>query len=176
MIFGDPNHFAVEAVVELGPEFAPLLGNNVVGRIRVFAGGLAYGDFNEPSCVLRPVSEHLVELCERLGTLWHPSLSSASPDRQFNLLDVWLFLGGSDEPEPEGLAGCIFLTNVSEAFDNIKAFLVCPPTGSAYALLQVQPSSAVCRVAITSAEFCSVATAFASWLESQEHGLLQSRA
>jgi hypothetical protein len=173
MLFGAPETFAVEAMVEPGPEYPPTVGRNVAGRVRLFMQGHPVGNFATPSVVLRSVSEHLVTLCSVSSSLWHSSLTGLAPQEQFARLDAALYAGSYESP-PKAFSLCTFLTNVSEAFDPIKSFLVCPPTGNAVALVQLEPGTPVCSFEFPVREFCSAASRFASWLQSQEHALLRT--
>ena len=167
MIFGNPLNFAVEALVEPGPEFPPFFGGNVAGRMRLLVGGVSVGAINEPSCVLRALSEHLIELCATAPTLWHPSLSGASPEQQFQMLDQALFLSDGS-PELEVCHETVFLTNVSEAFDRIKGFAFSSSSDEIVLLLRLEESGPLIHRNIAFAEFRGVASAFANWVAEQE--------
>src|SRR6478609_2181460 len=159
MILGNPLSFAVEVDVESGPKFMPVVGGNVAGRMRLHVGGLSIGDIDEPSCVLRALSEHLVQVCLYSETLWHPLLAGLGPKGQFELLDKALFLGGGN-PQLEQCHRMIFLTNVSEAFDPVKGFVISPAPNEVLALLRLNEDSPVIHRTIPSIEFCSVAADF----------------
>jgi len=171
MIFGSLEHFAVESIIEPGPEFRPVFGSNVVGRMRLFLNGMAVGNFAEPNCVLRPVSQHLVALCAASTTLWHSSLANLTPAQQFEILDAAIFVGTEENP-PWNFSLCSFLTNVSEAFDPLKAFLLCRDPGEMQVLLQRRPDGTVEHFAIARSAFCSVASEFATWVSAQEKDLI----
>ncbi len=175
MIFGNPLSFAVEAVVEPGPEFLPNFGGNVVGRMRVFVGGTSVGNIEEPNCILRALSEDLVELCETDRALWHPSLAGIAPEEQFQLLDAALFLGGGKQ-DLEACHSMVFLTNVSEAFDLIKGFILSPSPNEIFVLLKLDLGSPLIHRVIPYAEFCSVSASFAHWVSEQERVLLNGAA
>lgn len=170
MIFGNPLSFAVEAVVEPGPEFPPSFGGNVAGRIRLVIGGVSVGDISEPSCVPRALSDHLIALCATTRMLWHPLLAGIRPEEQFPMLNEALLLGGGS-PELEECHETIFLTNVSEAFDPVKGFVLSPSPGEMVILLKLDEGGPlVCQV-IPYAEFCGVTAAFAHWVDEQERAL-----
>lgn len=171
MIFGNPSNFAVEAVVEPGPEYPPSFGRNVAGRMRLIVGGVSVGDISEPSCIPRHLSEHLTELCTTSRTLWHSSLSGATPEKQFQMLDEALFLGGG-KPELEGCHETIFLTNVSEAFDPVKGFVLSPSPDEIVLLLRLEEGGPLIHRKIPYAEFSGVTAAFAHWVTEQERTLL----
>ena len=171
MIFGDPLNFAVEALVEPGPEFPPSFGGNVAGRMRLLVGGVSVGDISEPSCVPRVLSEHLTEICATAHTLWHPSLAGIPPEGQFQMLDEALFLGGGN-PELVQCNQTSFLTNVSEAFDPIKGFALSPSPNEILVLLRLDEGGPFVHRNIPYIEFCSVAAAFAHWVGEQERTLL----
>ncbi len=174
MIFGNPSNFAVEALVEPGPEFSSSFGGNVAGRMRLLVGGISVGDIDEPSCIPRVFSEHLTELCATSHTLWHPSLSGVPPEMQFQMLDDALFLGGGS-PELEGCQETIFLTNVSEAFDPIKGFVLSPSPDEIVVLLRLGEGGPLIHRNIPYVEFCNVAAAFAQWVNEQERALVVYR-
>ena len=167
MIFGNSSSFAIEAVVEPGPEYPPSFGRNVAGRMRLFVGGVGVGDFSEPCCIPRHLSEHLTELCETSRKLWHSSLSGAAPEKQFQMLDEALFLGGG-KPELEDCHETVFLTNVSEAFDPVKGFVLSPSPDEIVLLLRLDEDGPFIHRNIPFAEFSGVAAAFAHWVKEQE--------
>ena len=171
MLFGNPSNFAVEAVVEPGPEYPPSFGRNFAGRMRLVVGGVSVGDISEPSCIPRQLSEHLTEMCAASRTLWHSSLSGATPEKQFQMLDEALFLGGG-KPELEECHMTIFLTNVSEAFDPVKGFVLSPSPDEIVLLLRLEEGGPLIHRKIAYAEFSGVTAAFAHWVTEQERTLL----
>jgi hypothetical protein len=171
MIFGNSSSFAVEVVVEPGPEYPPSFGRNVAGRMRLIVGGVSVGDISEPSCTPRHLSEHLTELCATSRKLWHSSLSGATPEKQFQMLDEALFLGGG-KPELEDCHETIFLTNVSEAFDPVKGFVLSPSPDEIVLLLRLEEGGPLIHRKIPFAEFSDVTAAFAHWVTEQERTLL----
>jgi hypothetical protein len=173
MLFGKHGTFAIEAIIEPGPEFSPFLGNNITGRFRLFFGGLEVGKFDEPCCVIRQLSDHLVDKCESASTLWHESLADRSPDVWFKLLNDSLYLIGAPEPADEYYR-MDFLTNVSEALNNVKGFLVAPPGEPLHTLIQLSNSETVHHHIIPIGEFCSVSAKFAAWVKEREDELLPS--
>jgi hypothetical protein len=175
MIFGSPEHFAVEAIVEPDSKFGPVLGANVVGRVRLFFAGIEVGDFAEPACVLGAIGDHLVTLCATGSSLWHSALAGLSAKRQFEILDDAVFLGKGAE-ELQDLARCIFLTNVSEAFGDVKGFLLCPESGELHALLRFTAAGEVKQFVLSISKLCAVASEFANWIAVQEKTLLPSHA
>lgn len=175
MIFGNPSDFAVEAVVEPGPEYPPSFGLNVGGRMRLIVGGVSVGGISEPSCTPRHLSEHLTELCTTPRKLWHSSLSGATPEKQFQMLDETLFLGGG-KPELEECHAKIFLTNVSEAFDPVKGFVLSPSPDEIVLLLRLEEGGPLIHHMIAFAEFSGVIAEFAQWVAEQERTLLNGAA
>jgi hypothetical protein len=167
MIFGNPSGFAVEAVVEPGPEYPPSFDSNVGGRMRLIVGGISVGDISEPSSIPRHLSEHLTEVCSSSRKLWHSSLSGATPEKQFQMLDEALFLGGG-KPELEECHETVFLTNVSEAFDPIKGFVLSPSPDEIVLLLRLEEGGPLIHRKITFAEFSGVTVAFSQWVAEQE--------
>jgi len=175
MIFGNPLTFAAEVVVEPGPEFPATFGSNVAGRMRLIIGGTNVGNIDEPRCVPRALSEHLVELSASAPALWHPLLEDVAPHEQLKLLDDALFLGGG-RPELENCHSLIFLTNVSEAFDPIKGFALCHSPSEIYLLLKLEVSGPVLHFVVPYEEFAGVAAALAQWVSEQERMLLNGPA
>ena len=175
MLFGNTETFALEAIIEPGPELAPFFGSNITGRFRLFFGGLEVGKFTEPCCVVRPLSEHLSSMCTSADRLWHKSLSGHTPEGWFHLLDDALYLVGVPKP-PDTYHHLDFLTNVSEALNNVKGFLVAPPGEQLHALIQLPESPAIFHHVISRSEFCSVSSKFAAWVKEQESVLLQKSA
>lgn len=91
MIFGSPISIAVEAALELGDEYSPVMGRNIVGRVRLFLQDRKIGDFDEPCCVLATVSSHLTEICSKASDLWHPALAEIGAKAQFEVLDSAIY-------------------------------------------------------------------------------------
>jgi len=175
MLFGNLETYAVEAVIEPDPELPSFFGSNVTGRFRLFFGGLEVGKFAEPCCILGTLSQHLVDKCAGANALWHESLAGQTPDAWFRLLDDALYTLGTPEP-PDAYNHLDFLTNVSEALNNVKGFLVAPPGEALHALLQLPESEAVHHKVIPLREFCAVSSQFAAWIRTQEHELLRDKA
>lgn len=175
MKFGNTESFVLDAIIEPGPEYPPTFGSNIAGRARLVFGDHVVGDFEEPCCVLGPLSEHLVELCSNANSLWHESLEGRTPSDQFKLLNNALFV--DEEPEtPNAYNHLIFLTNVSEIFDGVKGFLLGPPGEPLRALLCIGESEEVHCHLIPRGDFCSVSAQFALWVKEQEYELLQHEA
>jgi hypothetical protein len=174
MIFGNRESYALEAIIEPGPEYPPYFGKNVTGRVRLFIDGYEVGDFSEPCCVIRALSDHLAELCSGTDELWHESLAGHLPESRFKHLDKALFLNETAQT-PSEYDSMIFLTNILETFDDVKGFLVGPPGQPLQALLQFGDSANVQCLSISRAEFCSVAAQFSLWLKEQESELLPIR-
>jgi hypothetical protein len=176
VIFGESATFAIEAIAEPGPEFLPLVGSNVAGRIQLLIRGSAVGKFHEPCCVLGPIAHHLSAIGQS-QSLWHPSLAKYSHVEQFSLLDA-IFYSGSSTPKQQlqALADCIFLTNVSEAFDPVKAFVLRPPGDEFVFLVRRTPDDAVLQFRAPVATFNSAAFQFEHWLRSQEQHLTNQHA
>lgn len=174
MLFGKSETFALEAIVEPGPDFPPYCGGNIAGRFRLFFGGLEVGKFSEPCCWLRPLSQHLAVKCASATALWHNSLAGKHPEVWFQLLDDALYLIGEPEP-PHAYHRMDFLTNVSEALDGVKGFLVGPPGESLQVMLRLQESNAIHHHVISPREFCAVATRFAMWIGEEEQRFLKGK-
>jgi hypothetical protein len=138
--------------------------------------GQVVGNLEEPLCVLSPVSRHLTTICSSALSLWHPALAGLSPKERFSLLDASLYLGSS-APLPEELSRCVFLTNVSEAFNGVKGFVVAQPeAGSIQLLLQPGQNSPLQCSEVSLSTFCAAASAFALWVSEQEHAVLNRHA
>jgi hypothetical protein len=172
MLFGDPSTFAIEAIIEPGSALAPVFGRNVAGRFRLFFGGLEVGRFAEPGCVIRPLSEHLEDKCTNAAGLWHSSLTGKSPQAWFKLLNDALYISGIPAP-PDAFHRMDFLTNVSEAFNNVKGFLFAPVGEELHALLQLPEAATVHHKVIRLSEFRAANSGFAAWVNAMEQELLQ---
>jgi hypothetical protein len=171
MIFGSHSTFAVEAVREPGGDF----GRYVTGRVRVFVGDVAVGDFSESGCAFEPLRDHLLQLASGSGGMWHSSLNGLTPREQFNLLDSALFIGGVEKvPDAYHLTG--FLTNVSEAFDCVKAFVVSPESDRLVALVEDLESGKFISQSISFTEFAEVAAQFAKWVNEEGYAKYGSTA
>jgi hypothetical protein len=187
VIFGNREEFAVEAIVEPGPEFGPVQGRNIVGRLRVWIGGNEVGRIQEPACWLGPPCDDLVEMRDRLQTLWEDSFDGLSADETFDRLDYLCFGARRGQSlreawteeqwtavieEGRGYHRFVFLLNSSEAFDGWKAFLLRPTSHSLQALVSREPFHVVVATIFPVAIFTDAVTAFASWLSVQERLLL----
>ena len=175
MIFGDPKSFAVEAVTEPGPDYPAFVGKSVAGRIRCFIGGEELGDFNQPCCVFGGVSDHLAYLCSTQARIWHHSLEGLAAADQFQLLDNLIY-GESNIPLElsSALGDSIFLTNVSEAFDGIKAFITRPPGWQLVVL--IERDELIRCFSVPVADFQLASRSFADWLELQDRQLVRDDA
>lgn len=169
MIFGSPTSIALEAALEIEGEYSPVLGRNLVGRVRLFLQDRKIGDFDDPCCVLGTVSSHLTEICSRAAVMWHPALAEVGPKAQFEILDSAVY-GNTDHFEAE--PNFTFLTNVSEAFDPIKAFILHPPGEDFHILIRMEPRMEIESFKIAVREMASVASEFAAWIGEQESKLL----
>ena len=135
MLFGDLNSFAVEAISEPGPELPRFVGRSLAGRFRILIKGKSFGNFDEPCCVFGPLTKHLTSLCSTAEALWHPTLEDLTDESLFDRLDRFFFIGAA-ESIPKQLALTNFLTNVSEALNVCKGFLVSPAPGPLKALIR----------------------------------------
>ena len=187
MLFGDPSQFAVEAQLEPGPEFGPIQGRNLVGRIRVWIGGRAVGRYDEPACWLGPPLKHLEEMCSQLDGLWDPSFEGLSTDAIYDRLDYLVFLSHRDrrlgcdwseeerakhERESDGFDRFYFLLHSSEAFDGWKAFLLRPTATHLIAVVSQAPQKVVVSHRFPVEDFESAVAAFSVWLHSEEQRLI----
>jgi hypothetical protein len=189
MIFGNPRSFAIEAMVEPGPDHPPVWGRNVAGRLCVWIGGHRIGRLQEPACWLRAPCDHLLAMCDRLQTLWEASFDGLSADEIFDRLDCLCFAAHRGQPldenwtrnesaqvaeEARGYDRFVFLLHSSEAFDGWKAFLIQPTSETLRVLFAQEPQRAVETNDFTVAVFRDAVAAFASWLAAQERLLLPS--
>ena len=181
MIFGKSDQFAIEAVLEPGPEFGPVQGNNLVGRIRVWLRGKSIGDFDEPACWLGPPASDFVEQLAQVDRLWDPALEGLRPDSVFAQLDQWYF--GESEittaPDASKAGGApgevhrfVFLTNWSESFDGWKAFLVRISESELMALVLADGSVTISVFRVPVQIYREAVQTFAQWLSDQERVLL----
>ena len=172
MLFGDPCRFAVEAMVEPGPDYSSVLGSNVMGRMCLRVEGSVLGNLAEPCCVMATLSRHLVTICASSAGLWHPSLAGLTPEGQFDALDRALFSDDVSSPL-ESMSLCIFLTNVSEAFDPVKGFAIRMPASDRIRLLvRLSESDEITHWDVLQHDFCAAAGSFATWVQTLERELL----
>lgn len=175
MIFGDPNSFAIEALTEPSPDYPAIVGKSLAGRIRCFVGGEELGDFNEPCCVFGGVSDHLAYLCSAQARIWHHSLVALAAPDQFQLLDNLIYGESSPSLQLSSAVGdTIFLTNLSEAFDGLKAFIIRPPGWQLVVL--VERDELIRSFQIPIADFQLASRSFANWLELQDRQLFRDDA
>jgi hypothetical protein len=134
------------------------------------------GNRDEPACVLGGVRDHLIEKC-CATSLWHPQLGAYSQADQFALLDG-IFFSGTDRGRSmqDAVADCDFLTNVSEAFDELKAFILRPPGQELVVLARRSLSSDLFRVSFPVDDFANAVNEFNRWLCSQEQRLARADA
>jgi hypothetical protein len=189
MLFGSPEQFAVEAMLEPGPEYGFIQGRNLAGRIRIWAAGQAIGRFDEPACWLGPPCQHLVEMEKALDTLWDASFDGLGLDDIFDRLDYEYFgahrhrcieEGWSSEvmarfdPEPTqvGANRFVFLIHSSEAFDGWKPFLVRPSEGNLVALVLEYDRPDIVALHFPTEACRQAVRAFARWFDEEERRYL----
>ena len=189
MIFGNPEVFAIEAILEPGPDYECVCSNNIAGRIRVWMCGHSVGRFDEPACWLGPPCHDLAKMARSLDQLWHGSLDDLSPDEIFDRLD-YLYFGAhrgrcltddedwDDEAwnraasESGDFGRFVFLIHFSEAFDGWKAFLVFPPDADLMALVFRHGSPDVLSFQFSAESFREAVHDFGCWVEQEERRLL----
>jgi hypothetical protein len=66
----------------------------------------------------------------------------------------------------------VFLTNVSEAFDPVKGFVLSPSPDEIVLLLRLEEGGPFIHCKIPYAEFSEVTVGFAQWVTEQERTLL----
>jgi hypothetical protein len=178
MIFGTKDVFAVEAILEPGPEFPVVQGNNLAGRIRVWLCGVSVGRFDEPSCWLAPPCQHLVGFTRRLDQLWDASFDALTSQQIFQRLDSVLFGVQAADSTHEGAAEIVdawrfvFLLHSSEAFDGWKTFLVRPSATTLNALVKVHQTSDFAVFQFPVKAYVDAVDAFAQWFGEQCRQLL----
>ena len=187
MIFGDPQLFAAEAILEPGPEYGPVSGNNIAGRIRIWMSGQAIGNFDNPHCWLGPPHQHLAEMVRSCDELWHISFNSLSTEAIFDRLNLLVFAANRDgsvsnecEGEKSDFFGMeektfdrfMFLLHSSEAFDGWKAFLVHPPGSELLALVFPIKSPVVTAYRFPVDVFRQAVHDLGEWIEMEEQRLL----
>lgn len=151
MIFGKPDQFAIEAMVE------PYLvaPSSVWGRMRVWCAGTPLGDYSSEHCGLP--GAHFEELGHKVLTLWRGEFNGLSNDQIFDLLDFRLYgyVDGIEMPDDRtdvqvdqdaaAYGRFNFLNNWGEMFDQIgKAFILCPD-GASTRVLYRPYGVAVCQ-------------------------------
>ena len=176
MVFGVPDAFAIDAELEPGPELPLRVGSSATGRIQLFCAGVPLGNRNEPCCVLGGIRDHLIDKCHAT-LLWHSQLGAALPVEQFAVLDDIFFLGSNQSLSvQEAVADCDFLTNVSEAFDGLKAFILRPPGNNFIVLARVGADGELLRLPFAVHRFADAVEQFDRWLSGQEKRLMRADA
>jgi hypothetical protein len=181
VLFGDPNEFAIEAVLEPGPEYPAVQGTSLFGRMCVWMRGRSVGRFDEPCCGLGAPARSFVEVDTALGTLWDDRFEALAPDEIFDWLDAHCFAAyrhttlpfdeWPDDPPPS-LWRFSILINWSEAFDGWKVFLLQPSKERLMALVLTRDAEHVEVYEFSTGAFRSAVRAFARWLDDQEDALL----
>ena len=171
VIWGNPAKLAIEAQLE--PDtVVPAVGANIAGRIRCYVAGEPHGDWDEPLCILGAVSTRLMELASNAAVLWHPLLDSLTPEQRFSALNDLVYETSiSAHPSAAtSLANTNFLTNISEAFDSTKSFILSNQNGQVQIL--IESPRGFFHTELPRSEFVSLAQDFARWVQLQEHRLI----
>lgn len=161
-IFGDTTLFAIEAQLERDPALR-FVGNEPLGRMRVWVNGSTFGDWAEPGCPFVGVLQELQIIAVPAYSCWHRSLESMTPTERFDVLDNLLFDHAAADRVPSPLDRASFLTNSVECLDNIKGFALTPTDGAVQILVSDQESTFAGAVA-TKEFLSSVANQFEGWI------------
>ncbi|AMP39295.1 hypothetical protein CJO78_17350 (plasmid) [Ralstonia solanacearum] len=175
MLFGNPQQFAIEAMLE--PGIQP--PSSVWGRMRVWCQGVPLGDFSEPCCGLGQAYGGFKDMVHVLPTLWRREFEDLSDLELADKLDVLLYghRGDVEVEDDRPLEACRrdwddyakhgFLTNWGEQFDRTgKAFLFSKHASSVTILARVQGTSTeIMRLETTRDAFCTAALEFADWFD-----------
>ncbi|HWU70293.1 MAG TPA: hypothetical protein VN017_02935 [Pseudoxanthomonas sp.] len=171
MIWGNPEKLAIEAQLEPNA-LMPVVGANIAGRIRCYVGGEPFGNWDEPLCVLGAASDHLLNLAASPSGQWHPLLETLTPRQRFSALDDLIYESSiSAHPGVMSvLFNTRFLTNISEAFDYTKSFILSDPDEQVQVL--VDSPRGFFHAELSRSEFVSLAEGFSNWVKLQEHRLI----
>jgi len=181
MIFGDPQLFAIEAVLDKADAAKGSLPNTqVAGRIRVIMSGCTIGNFDEPHCWFGPPSNEMSNL--PFDSLWHPFFDDLDYGDVFDVLNLVTFgadrEGCIDEHLCDGMMSELpftsddieinsFLMNSSEAFDGWKCFLLRPPGNDLVALSIKWPSKEIDVSRFPVILFQNTVNEFSRWIMEQ---------
>lgn len=179
MLFGNREEFAIEAVLEMDPQYGCVQSANLAGRFCLWIGGAAVGRIEEPSCWFGAFREHLGEHARSIQDHWEASFESLTPEQIFDHLDRLLYAAHRgeclDPDELECEAGELwrfnFLTNVSEVFDGWKAFLIFHAKADEVLAL-VRHEGAPLSYTFSREALQTAVAAFNSWLVVEERRLL----
>lgn len=160
MIFGRPDRFAIESRIESGAGLPTRLGTNVLGRMRLHIGGRPFGNVDEPACVIAVLHVHLRDILAS-DALWSDTLAPLDAKARFHALDDLVYTGRPTDL-PDALHATVFLTNASEAFDGIKAFILRPP-GTRLEIL-VAEGDDVLSLPVEVADLADATHAFGAWV------------
>lgn len=180
-IFGARNEFAIEIAVDAGAVLSPRLVNQVLGRARVWCAGHELGIFDEPLCWIGPVVGEFERVLAGIEKRYDERFDSLTPEERFTLLDRIEFDPENEslpDPEPLGFVAH-FLTNCSEAFDDVKAFLVIDAADEVEILWQRWLSDVRQPIRSTTlpiATFRDVVNQFIAWYGREERSQAEQRA
>ena len=174
MIFGNPAVLAFDAQLE--PDVLPVVGANVAGRIRCYVAGEPFGKWDEPYCIFGEVTGHLNELAWLTEGLWHSDLQELTLQDRFRTLDETFYLGFRKPHLTFEAALCStnFLTNVSEAFDSSKSFMLAKSNKEFQILVECE--GGFLHTDIPRSDFLVMVEEFSKWLALQELRFLGSDA
>ena len=124
MKFGNPETFAVEAIVQ------PIGRHIGFGQIRVLVGDLELGDFSIEHCSLHHPIEDLERLVNEAPLQWDVTFEGLTEIQIYELLNNALFMDAGQSEEQVATDSCRYrrfslLTNSSEHFDGFKVFAYC---------------------------------------------------
>jgi hypothetical protein len=184
MLFGDTNHFAIEAMVEPGLS-AP---SSVWGRMRVWCQGQFLGDYSEEHCALYPAYRLFKRLDSNLPNLWKKEFNELSDAALFDLLDGLLFGYHGDvelddnrtleqcQIDAEAFGKFSFLTNWGEQFDRAgKSFIVCPEASTVNVLNRSSPSEGLVSLHAPVSSVQEAIHEFCGWFEQLQAQLSVAR-
>lgn len=144
MLFGDPNDFAIEAMVE--PDLK--IPSAVWGRMCLHIGNIVLGDFTNTYCALFPAYGHFQWHAQRDDPLWLDAFNEMTPREIHDTVSHALYGDDNrtlDQMRQDSLlyGRFDFLTNWGDQFDGYSSVIV-SPTPDVMMLLHrpyVDPSS-----------------------------------
>lgn len=113
-----------------------------------------------------------MELASSSAGLWHPLLEPLTPEQRFSALNDLVY-ETSISAHPGALStlsNTNFLTNISEAFDSTKSFILCSQDDQIQIL--IEGPCGFFHAELPRSEFVSLSEGFSNWVKSQEHRLI----
>ena len=185
MLIGDPNDFAIEAIVE--PDLTT--PSAVWGRMCIHIGAVTLGDFSDPYCALYPAYEQFDWHSKLRVRLWDEAFDGKSPAEIHDIVRNAIY--GDDDRTIEQIQNDSFrfgkfdfLTNWGEQFDGFASVIVSPDPATMMFLHKPYADLASRRrlphnfvvAQCSSLAFRSVSSGFVEWFDCEAQRLLHTGA